>query len=73
MLTQTPIIQVLVSACNPHIVCQQAHVAVAKAVVLVAIRDIDDGEELYFDYGYDPSSKHCPEWFQPVLYPPGVH
>jgi len=25
--------------------------AVVKAVVLVALRDIDEGEELHFDYG----------------------
>jgi hypothetical protein len=46
---------------------------VVKAVVLVALRDISDGEELHFDYGYDADSKHCPEWFEPVRYPTGVH
>lgn len=46
---------------------------VVKAVVLVALRDISDGEELHFDYGYDASSKHCPDWFEPVCYPAGTH
>jgi len=47
--------------------------AVVKAVVLVALRDIFHGEELHFDYGYDANSKHCPDWFEPVLYPPDVN
>ena len=74
MSTQTLTMQVLLLLLLrllllPDMTCA----AVVKAVVLVALRDISDGEELHFDYGYDPDSKHCPDWFEPVRYPPGVH
>jgi len=37
-----------------------------RAIFLMATRDIEDGEELWVDYAYNPN--HCPDWFCPVDY-----
>ena len=75
-LTQTPITQVwLLLLLLLLLLLRLVKIAgaVVKAVVVVALRDISEGEELHFDYGYDPDSKHCPDWYQPVEYPSGVY
>ncbi len=73
MLTRTPITRVWLLLLLLLLRLADIAGAVVKAVVLVALRDIIEGEELHFDYGYDPDSKHCPDWFQPVEYPSGVY
>jgi len=35
-------------------------------IALVTTTDIEDGEELFMDYRYDPSDPELPEWYHPV-------
>ncbi|KAL6077892.1 SET domain-containing protein 9 [Balamuthia mandrillaris] len=40
---------------------------VLKGMVLVATRDIEEGEELLLDYHLNPKSESLPQWYHPVM------
>lgn len=53
-------------ASNINTVMLSADCAPLQGLALVALRDIEEGEELFLDYRYDPRDVHLhPDWYHP--------